>query len=108
MLSAGVAVGRAFNLKVRDTLSWSQQVEAVENVARGCGRSMTRFEFACPQCRQTIIAWARLLTGAIPDPSTAIMLQCKGLSLSCGWTGAQLLHTANSASQQFEAIEDVG
>src|SRR5579864_5948975 len=69
-----------------------RQVKAIEDVARGCGRSMTRFEFACPQCRQTIIAWARLLSGAVPDPSTAIMLQCNGLSLSCGWRGAQLLH----------------
>ena len=33
MLSAGDAAGRAFNLKVRDTLSWSLQVEPVENVA---------------------------------------------------------------------------
>jgi hypothetical protein len=74
--------------------------------------AMTRFEFACPQCRQTIIAWARLLTSAVPDPSTAIMLQCNGLSLSCGWRGAQLLHTANSAwtssSQPVEPIENVG
>jgi hypothetical protein len=31
-LSAGVAVGRAFELKVRNILPQSQQVEPVENV----------------------------------------------------------------------------